>query len=60
LTEASAPEAWLPRLAIWELGTTFWMLNKHCEMVVEDNGVGFDPPASVSGHGLGYMSELAN
>ncbi len=28
-------------------------------MVVEDNGVGFNPPASVSGHGLGYMSELA-
>jgi nitrate/nitrite-specific signal transduction histidine kinase len=28
-------------------------------MVVEDNGAGFDPPASVSGHGLGYMNELA-
>ncbi|WP_363351763.1 sensor histidine kinase [Methylocystis echinoides] len=41
------------------LRTTFRRLNNHCEMVVDDNGVGFDPPASVSGHGLGYMSELA-
>ncbi|MGJ0510560.1 MAG: histidine kinase dimerization/phosphoacceptor domain -containing protein [Methylocystis sp.] len=41
------------------LRTTFRRLNKHWEMVVEDNGVGFDPPASVSGHGLGYMRELA-
>lgn len=46
-------------LLFGKLRTTFRMLNKHCEMVVEDNGVGFDPPASVSGHGLGYMSELA-
>jgi len=23
------------------------------------SGVGFEPPASVSGHGLGYMTELA-
>ncbi len=42
------------------LRTRFRSLNTHYEMVVEDNGVGFDLPASVSGHGLGYMSELAN
>jgi two-component sensor histidine kinase len=41
------------------LRTRFRTLNEHCEMVIEDNGVGFDPPASVSGHGHGYMSELA-
>jgi two-component sensor histidine kinase len=41
------------------LRTTFRRLNEHCEMVVEDNGAGFDPPTSVSGHGLGYMNELA-
>ncbi len=41
------------------LRTRFRRQDDRYEMIVEDNGVGFDPPASVSGHGLGYMSELA-
>jgi two-component sensor histidine kinase len=40
--------------------TTFRSRNNHCELIVEDNGVGFEPPISSSGHGLGYMSELAD
>lgn len=35
-------------LPFGRLRTTFRRLDKHCEMVVEDNGVGFDQPASVS------------
>ncbi len=39
--------------------TSFRKAGAGYEMTVEDNGVGFEPPVSVSGHGLGYMSELA-
>ncbi|MGJ0510064.1 MAG: ATP-binding protein [Methylocystis sp.] len=42
-----------------QVRATFRRLKDRWEMVVEDNGVGFEPPASVSGHGLGYMSALA-
>jgi two-component sensor histidine kinase len=38
---------------------TFRRLEDHWEMIVEDNGVGFEAPASISRHGLGYMNELA-
>ncbi len=42
-----------------KLRTTFRRQNDLCEMTIEDNGAGFDAPAYVSGHGLGYMGELA-
>jgi two-component sensor histidine kinase len=49
-----------PDKASGTLRATFRRQGNGLELIVEDDGIGFIPPASVAGHGLGYMSELAD
>ncbi|MGJ0506269.1 MAG: histidine kinase dimerization/phosphoacceptor domain -containing protein [Methylocystis sp.] len=49
-----------PGKASGSLRATFRRQGNVFELIVDDNGVGFVPPASVSGHGLGYMGDLAD
>lgn len=49
-----------PGKASGSMRATFRKQGSLFELIVEDDGVGFVPPAAISGHGLGYMSELAD
>ncbi len=49
-----------PDKASGTLRATFRKQGNAFELIVEDDGVGFVPPAAVAGHGLGYMSALSD